>query len=581
MPWRAPLRPALRRLIAVLIVFNGALDLILALVRDLPARAALLQDVLPLDVSLGSRTLTVVSGFALIMVGRGLARGKRHAWMVAFPLLLAGAVLHLTKDLDVEQAVFALLLAAVLWLRRQDYRAGSDAPSLRRGYAALALGVALATVYSVGGVLVLHRQLHHRVVIRHVLRTSLRLVAFQHVHLHHAATPHAAWFVQSVPVLSAVALIYGMAMILRPAILRGGATPEDRARMRELVHTSGFNPLAPYALQEDKAFFFNATRSAGLAYRVAGEVAVVLGDPIGPPGEVPAVLDEFLRFCRARGWHPAFYQVLPALAPHYRTRGFKLLKIGEDAVLDLPTFTLSGKRLANVRHSVTHAERAGLRVHVCRLADAGEELRTQLAAISRAWLSGKMSAEMGFSLGTFGEALDEETLVAVALDEQDTAWAFITLVHVPARRGWMLDLMRRHADAPGGAMEILIARTAEYLRERGDQTFSLSLAPLASTHPSDEDTAAVIRRAREFLYAHVDHLYNYRSLQRFKDKFNPRWEERFLAYPTAAPLATVIAAVVRVHLAPHPRAQRPWRLTHGHSIPARAGLRQGRAQRMV
>ena len=89
MPWRAPLRPALRRLIAVLIVFNGALDLILALVRDLPARAALLQDVLPLDVSLGSRTLTVVSGFALIMVGRGLARGKRHAWMVAFPLLLA------------------------------------------------------------------------------------------------------------------------------------------------------------------------------------------------------------------------------------------------------------------------------------------------------------------------------------------------------------------------------------------------------------------------------------------------------------------------------------------------------------
>jgi lysylphosphatidylglycerol synthetase-like protein (DUF2156 family) len=59
--------------------------------------------------------------------------------------------------------------------------------------------------------------------------------------------------------------------------------------------------------------------------------------------------------------------------------------------------------MANVRHSVTHAERAGLRVHVCRLADAGEELRTQLAAISRAWLSGKMSAEMAFSMGTFGE----------------------------------------------------------------------------------------------------------------------------------------------------------------------------------
>ena len=339
----------------------------------------------------------------------------------------------------------------------------------------------------------IHRQLHHPVVIRHVLRTSLRLVVFQHVHLHHAATPHAAWFVQSVPVLSAVALIYGVVMILRPAILRGGATVEDRARMRELVHTYGLNRLAPYSLQEAKALFFNATRTAGLAYRVAGEVAVALGDPIGPPGEVPGVLDEVLHFCRARGWHPAFYQVLPALAPLYRARGFKLMKIGEDAVLDLPTFTLSGKRMANVRHSVTHAERAGLRVHVCRLAEVGEELRTQLAAISRAWLSGKMSAEMGFSMGTFGEVLDEETLVAIALDEQGTAWAFITLVPVPARRGWMLDLMRRRVGAPGGAMELLIARTAEYLHERGDQTFSLSLAPLASTHPCDEDMAAVVR----------------------------------------------------------------------------------------
>jgi hypothetical protein len=42
-------------------------------------------------------------------------------------------------------------------------------------------------------------------------------------------------------------------MILRPAILRGGTTPEDRAGFPEPVHTCGPNPLAPYVLQEDKA----------------------------------------------------------------------------------------------------------------------------------------------------------------------------------------------------------------------------------------------------------------------------------------------------------------------------------------
>ena len=73
MPLHAIPRRALLRLIAFLIVLNGALDLFLALVRELPARAALLQDVLPLDVSLGSRTLTVVAGFVLIKLPHGLS----------------------------------------------------------------------------------------------------------------------------------------------------------------------------------------------------------------------------------------------------------------------------------------------------------------------------------------------------------------------------------------------------------------------------------------------------------------------------------------------------------------------------
>lgn len=567
-----------RRLIAALILLNGALDLALAVGRSLPERAVLLRQAFPLDVSLGSRTLTVVAGFALVMLARGLARGKRTAWGLALPLLLVAALLHLLKDFDVEQALFALLLAALLWLRRHEYQAGGDTPSLRRGAVALVVGVALASAYSVGGLLLLEQGaepvLPHHPRAGHVeraVRAGLRLVTFQHVRLHHAATPQAIWFVHSVPVLSAVAVLYGVAMVLRPAVARGDVVPEDRRRLRELVRAFGRNPLAPYALQGDKSVFFNAARTAALAYRVAGEVAVVAGDPIGPAEEAPALLDQFQAFCHGRGWVPACYQVLPELVPLYHARGFKVMKIGEEAVLDLSGFTLTGKRMANVRHSVTHAERAGLRVHIHRLADLDADMQAQLAAISRAWLGGKMSMEMGFSMGALGEVLDEDTLVALAQDDAGCVWAFITVIPLPARGGWMLDLMRRRADAPGGAMELLLAHTAAYLCERGDRVFSLSLAPLADMQPSPEDAGPVVRRARAFLYEHFDHRYNYRSLQRFKEKFNPRWEERFLAYPAEVPLATVIAAVVRVHLARRSLGEREQRL------PQPAGQR-GRAK---
>ena len=76
------------------------------------------------------------------------------------------------------------------------------------------------------------------------------------------------------------------------------------------------------------------------------------------------VLASFLAHCYSHGWTPAFYQGLGATLPHYRARGLRGLAIGREAIIDLPSFTLSGKRIANVRHSLTHAERAVLRVQL-------------------------------------------------------------------------------------------------------------------------------------------------------------------------------------------------------------------------
>jgi lysylphosphatidylglycerol synthetase-like protein (DUF2156 family) len=136
-----------------------------------------------------------------------------------------------------------------------------------------------------------------------------------------------------------------------------------------------------------------------VAYRVVGSTALVVGDPLAAPADLPTVLDGFLAHCYVHGWTPAFYQTLGATLPHYRARGLRALAIGREAIVDLPGFTLSGKRIANVRHSVTHAEQAGLRVQQYAAGELDAATRAELRALSDEWLAAKGGAEMGFTMG--------------------------------------------------------------------------------------------------------------------------------------------------------------------------------------
>src|SRR5919108_5648961 len=142
----------------------------------------------------------------------------------------------------------------------------------------------------------------------------------------------------------------------------------------------------------------------------------------------------------------------------------------------------------------------------------------------------RMGAEMGFTMGRLSAEGQPtpEARVAVARDAVGRVQAFLTVVPAGGGRGWMLDLMRRRHDSESGTMDLLIARTAETLRDEGFERLSLSLAPLASTADDDEDAPAVARWGRRLLYAKMDGAYNYRSLFNYKKKFAVRWETRYL-----------------------------------------------------
>ena len=121
--------------------------------------------------------------------------------------------------------------------------------------------------------------------------------------------------------------------------------------------------------------------------------------------------------------------------------------------------------------------------------------------------------------------------------------AFITWVPMFAAKGWADDYIRRAEDAPNGAVEYAVVGTLEKLRERGDKVVSLGLAPLANVTSENQEAVLSLERGLEIIYERFANPFHYDTLRQFKEKFEPRWENRYLAYPGIGALPRVMLAL--------------------------------------
>jgi phosphatidylglycerol lysyltransferase len=312
-----------------------------------------------------------------------------------------------------------------------------------------------------------------------------------------------------------------------------------------LTSTYGYNTLASFALDPQKQRFFSSTGKAFISYVLQGDVVLVIGDPIGPAQELPLVLTEFLAFWRARHKPVAFWQAREELLDLYRSHRLHVLKIGEDAIIDVQKFTLKGGKMANVRTSFKRAEKSAMHVVFYKGAGICEAHREQMARISQAWLAHKGGSEMGFSMGRFVPGNDTTQFTALAFDLQGTMHAFLTFIPIYGRNGWSLDLLRRDEQATPGTMELLIVRSLEYFKTCGNTTVSLGLAPLNN---NNQCPPSLLDRFCSILLQRSGKFQHFQTLTSFKQKFQPSWENRYLIFSRQLSLPQIGLALNAVHI---------------------------------
>lgn len=279
-----------------------------------------------------------------------------------------------------------------------------------------------------------------------------------------------------------------------------------------LASRSELRPVDPLAAASFAAYrtnsgvesFTSPDGRACIAYRRAGPIVVALGGPAGEDRSAARLQRRFLETVRRPiAWYGASH-----------AHDLCSIRIGQEAIVRPRNFSTDGPQMANLRHTVRRARRAGVSVEMGRWVELGNGTRAGVEGLEDEWAR-QHRMQLGFSLSTLEEARSASRLFAVAVRDGRVE-AAVSWLEAAAGGGRVLDLIRRRQDAEPGCIELLLRDSLESFAAADVDWVSLGLAGNA-------------------------------GLRRYKQKFHPEWHDRYLAFPLlAAPMA--LLAVAWVHL---------------------------------
>ncbi|MEN6602632.1 MAG: phosphatidylglycerol lysyltransferase domain-containing protein [Bryobacteraceae bacterium] len=530
--------------VALVTLGSGVINLYSVIGPSLRERHALLREVFPLEFLHLARFLTLLIGFFLVVSSINIYKRKRRAFVAVLALAAGSIVFHLTKGLDYEEATFSFVLLLFLWTARREFVVKSSTPSW--DWALVRLGVAflIALGYGVAGFWFLDpRQFGINFTIGASIHQTMHFLLLSGDPEIVPHTRYARWFLDSLYVTTVTAMTYSVMVLFRPAIYRFRTHPHECQVAATIVQRYGRSAMDFFKTWPDKSFFFSPDQQCFVAYRVGANFAVVLGDPVGEDGQIESTVRSFRYFCIEHDWGLGFHQVLPDFLPIYLKLGFKKMKIGDDAIVDLASFTLQGKKAQDARGKLKLFDKMGVQVQYYP-APIPDPVMLQLKEVSDEWLQLPGRRERQFSLGKFGVDYVGSTPVLTAEDPHGRVLGFLNIVPSYCKGEAVIDLMRRRSDAPNGIMDLLFVKAILRSKEQGYERFSLGMAPMSGFQEKEEASAQ--ERAVHAFFQQLNFLFSYKGLRFFKAKFATHWEPRYVIYRNVLDLPRLTLALGKV-----------------------------------
>ncbi len=473
-------------LVAFVTFLNGIASVIQIMLTRSTVEPRHFRTLLPFGAYYLNRSLTLVLGFMLLYLSIHLLQRRRAAWWVATFSIALSFVLHIFHWHLWYTAISPAITLVLLISFRERFTVRTGSRSLLQGFGLLGFSIVFALMYGTVGFWLLDKRDYgiSFSVLDSFIRT-LREFSLTGNNDLVAQTTYARWFLRSLNILGVVTGGFAFYSLFRPVVYRIETLPHEREKAQALLKKYGHSTYDYFKVWADKTYFFPKSGNTFIAYRVIASVALALGDTIGPDEEMESTLTAFSQYCVDNGWSACF--LVPEAIPTFQKLGFSVLKIGEEATIDLTQFSTNTSKKKYFRYIRRKLEGEGY--HAMRyMPPHSPALINEISGVSKEWLKLPKHREFGFFQGHFDTHYLASCPLFVVRNEENRVMAFVNEVPSYLKGEANFDMMRHRPGLHWGIMDFLFMELMLTMQKEGYVSLNFGLAPLAGVGESPEAT---------------------------------------------------------------------------------------------
>lgn len=528
-------KDVLLQLISVVVFFHGLLITLTSLESHIVIRRYVWDS--RVQISIG-----IIAGVTLIYLSLLIRRRKYTAWLVSvcvYAFILGANMITLAFSyqsasifLDVTRVlVLPLFVLGLLLYYRREFTVRSDVRSFRITARYVFILLCVAFFYGVIGFELLEKQDFRAELTlwQSALYTidQFGVVSGQALQ---AYTERGRLFLDSLSLISGLSIGYAFIALFQPVRARLEHQDKGRAETKHILDTYGGSSEDFFKLwPKDKAYMFSDDQDAAVAFHVTRGVALAVGDPVGSTTGILGCMKNFLEVCKTNDWLPAFIHAENTHNAMYRSMGFSVQKIGEEAVVDISAFLEHYKDNKYFRQIENRFSKQHYSVEKL-MPPHNSALLQRLKHVSDEWLNRPGRSERGFMMGYFSEEYMQMCTIVVLRDAAGTIQAFINQVPSYDSHEANYDLLRYSKTALGNTNDYLLLSFIKLLHDDGPKRLNMGLCPLAGIGDDTVEESRLLDTLLSFVYANGNRVYSFTGVHKFKSKYDPIWRDRYIVY---------------------------------------------------
>lgn len=501
--------------LSALVFFAGVVLILSAAIPALAERFKIVRNFVSIPILQFSKKTSMAIGVMLLILSKGIYDKVKTAYKSTIILLILGALLTFIKGLDFEEATILIIISLLLFLSKDNFYRETAPIRVKNIIIMFIVTAIMSAIY---------------IFIGYTFRGYFKYLLVDEKN---------KIFIETGIIFLTIWMLVVFLLIIRVKRLKFNYPREEEMKeLEEFLKKNKGNIMTHLLFVGDKYFYYTKNKQILIPFATIRDKLIVLGEPIGNQDYLKQAIGEFREFADRHAMTPVFYEISDKNFSIYHDYGYDFLKLGEEAIIDLNEFNLSGKKKKDLRLAKNKVINGELEFQILN-PPFGQEFLKELKEVSDEWLGGR--GEKGFSLGRFDESYLNRSPIAV-IKQNEKIIAFANLMPLYDGESMSIDLMRSKDNIPSGTMDALFIELMEWSKDQGYSKFNLGMAPLSNVgvNPYSPKLEKLIKN----LYQHGDKIYSFSGLRKYKEKYQPIWESRYLAYPKGSNISILLLQIV-------------------------------------